>query len=235
MGGLFWLLTFVTGALSLSMSGRFVAPGDPAGTAAKILADESLFRLAGTANLVSSVCYVAATLFVYELLRPVSRRLSLLAAFFSLVGCAVGALGSGAQLAPLVVLKSADRLGAYTVEQLQALAYTLSRLNAQVSIVGFLFFGLHCFLVGSLIVRSRFLPRFVGALLAIGGLGWLILSFANLLSPSLAGSLSPWIMLPGILGEGVLTLWLLAMAVDAEAWRMQAQAAGAGAVPAAGG
>jgi hypothetical protein len=80
------------------------------------------------------------------------------------------------------------------------------------------FFGLHCLLVGYLIFRSTFLPRVVGALLAFGGLGWL--TFA---SPSLAGSLSPYNMLPGVLGETVLSLWLLIAGVNVDKWRAEAQ------------
>src|SRR5262245_26884047 len=105
MGGFFWLLTFLTGMTALIVGGRFVVPGDPAATAAGILAHEPQFRLGMVANLVAAACYLAATLFVYELLKPVDRSLSLLAAFFSLMGCAVGAVSGFLQLAPLVVLR----------------------------------------------------------------------------------------------------------------------------------
>ena len=74
-------------------------------------------------------------------------------------------------------------------------------------------FGVYCVLVGWLIVRSTFLPRFLGALMAIGGLGWL--TFA---SPS-AKHLIPYNMIPGILAEGALTLWLLIKGVRAERWQ----------------
>ena len=139
------------------------------------------------ANLSATAFYVGATLLVYDLLKPVNKRLSLLAAFFSLVGCAISALGpfhlAPSPISPLV------------------------------------FFGLHCLLVGYLILRSTFLPRVVGALLALGGLGWL-----TFLSPPLANSLSPYIMLPGILGEGSLSLWLLVKGVNVPDWERQASA-----------
>jgi hypothetical protein len=71
------------------------------------------------------------------------------------------------------------------------------------------FFGVYCLLIGYLIYASTFLPRGLGALLALGGLGWL-----TFLSPSLAKHLSPYNMLPGVLAEGVLTVWLLVFGVD---------------------
>ena len=76
------------------------------------------------------------------------------------------------------------------------------------------FFGAYCMLIGSLILRSTFLPRVLGVLMMIGGLGWL-----TFLSPTLAGHLKPWNMLPGVLGETVLTVWLLAKGVNTERWR----------------
>ena len=78
-------------------------------------------------------------------------------------------------------------------------------------------FGLYCLLIGYLIVRSSFLPRILGVLMAIGGLGWL-----TFLSPSLATSLSPYNLAPGMLGEGSLTLWLLAVGLNAPRWNESA-------------
>jgi len=79
------------------------------------------------------------------------------------------------------------------------------------------FFGVYCLLIGILILKSTFLPRFLGVLMAFGGLGWL--TFA---SPSLAATLSPYNLAPGIIGELTLTLWLLVKGVDEPRWRAQA-------------
>src|SRR5271166_6341106 len=83
------------------------------------------------------------------------------------------------------------------------------------------FFGFYCLLIGYLIFRSTFLPRLLGVLMAIGGLGWL-----TFLSPPFANYLSPYNLAPGILGEGVLTLWLLVMGVNVQRWKEQASAPG---------
>lgn len=222
LAGFSWSMTFLTGGLALVVGGRFVVAGNAAATAAGILAHEPQFRLGIAANLIATAFYVAATLFVYELLKPVSRKLSLLAAFFSLVGCAIGAVGAYSQLDPLAVLKGAQTLSVFSAEQLQALAFMVLRMSSQAANPSFLFFGLHCFLVGCLILRSTFLPRLVGALMVLAGLGWLTFCMASLLSPPLARHLFPYIMIPGMLGEGSLALWLLVMGVNGERWEEQA-------------
>ena len=88
----------------------------------------------------------------------------------------------------------------------------LGALNAfgltSVSVNPLAFFGVYCVLIGMLIIRSTLLPRFLGALMVFGGVGWL-----TFLSPSLTHALAPYNFMPGLLGEGVLTLWLLVRGV----------------------
>lgn len=69
-------------------------------------------------------------------------------------------------------------------------------------------FGCYCILIGYLIYESRFLPRALGVLLVVGGISWLTFGW-----PALARSLSPFNYAPGIIAEGLLTIWLLAFGV----------------------
>lgn len=70
-------------------------------------------------------------------------------------------------------------------------------------------FGIYCILIGYLIVRSTYVPRFLGVLMATGGIGWL-----TFLSPALAAQLSPYNFAPGMIGEGALTIWLIAAGAE---------------------
>ena len=80
-------------------------------------------------------------------------------------------------------------------------------------VVGMVCFGFYCLLIGYLIFRSTFLPRVLGVLMAFAGLGWLTFLF-----PALVHQIAPFNLLPGVIGEGALTLWLLAFAVNAKRW-----------------
>ena len=221
MGGFCWLMCFLTSIYPLMISGRLIVAGDPATTAANLLANEALFRSGTAALLISTAFYVAATLFVYEVLRPVNRSLSLLAAFFSLVGCAVGALSCLFDFVPFILLKGAPYLSGFTAEQLQGLSYMFLVVRARANDIGLVFFGLHCLGVGYLILRSTFLPRIIGALMMLAGFGWL-----TFLAPPLAQSLAPFNMIPGAIGELSLTFWLIAKGVNVHRWNEQASQGG---------
>ncbi|MGA8767007.1 MAG: DUF4386 domain-containing protein [Candidatus Acidiferrales bacterium] len=219
----------ITGAVYLvyflmAVSGEFfvrglVVSGDAVATANNILAHQSSLRLGVAIGLIATACYVALTALFYNLFKPVNRSVSLLAAFFSLVGCGILAFGSLFQLAPLVVLGGGQYLSAFKVEQLHALALIFLELNATAVNICFVFFGFYCLLIGYLIFRSAFLPRILGVLMAFAGLGWL-----TFLSPPLADYLSPYIQVLGILAELSLCLWLLVMGVNVQGWKEQAGA-----------
>lgn len=84
-----------------------------------------------------------------------------------------------------------------------------------------IFFGLYCLLIGYLIFRSAFLPSVIGALMAFAGLGWL-----TFVSSSFATRFQPYNLVPGFIGEGALTIWLVVKGLDEEQWHAQARAAG---------
>jgi hypothetical protein len=222
MGGASWLLCFLTSAFAMSVGTRLIVFNDAAATASNLLANEALFRSSTAALLISGAFYVAATLFIYHVLKPVNRTISMLAAIFSLIGCAIGALGCLFDLIPFLLLKKADYLTVFSVEQLQALTLMFLKLRVQANNIGLVFFGLHCLGVGYLILRSTFLPRLIGALMVFAGLGWL-----TFLSPPLATSLAPYNMMPGGIGELSLTLWLLFRGVNVQRWKEQASATAA--------
>jgi Domain of unknown function (DUF4386) len=103
---------------------------------------------------------------------------------------------------------------------LVGLTFEAFRWQPQGANIAVVFHGLFCILIGCLIFRATFLPRILGALMAVAGLGWL-----TFLSPPLANYLSPYNLASGILGEVSVFLWLLVMGVNVQQWKEQASAA----------
>ena len=222
MAGVCQLLEALTATFGqVIVRDRLVVAGDPAATAANILGHEPLFWLGFASSLIGVAFHIAWAVLMYELLKPVNKSLSLLAAFIILVGCAIQTLTSFLYLTPLLILKGGSSLSAFTPEQLQALALMFLKLNAYAFNIDLVFFGLWCVLTGYLIYRSAFLPRILGVLLSISGLG-----FLTYIYPPLAYRLFfPYIAVASALGEIPLELWLIVMGVNAQRWKEQASAA----------
>jgi hypothetical protein len=215
VAGFFYFLLFPFGALSLLGRGGVVVKGDAAATAAGLLLHETSFRLSVAGDLLVVVSYVVVTALFYELFKPVNRSVALIAAFFSLVGCATQAFACAFQLAPFVVLGGEPYSSVFKADQLQALAYMSLKMYSPAYKIGLVFFGLYNLLNGYLILRSIFLPRFLGVFMVIAGLPWLIF-----LLP-LGKSLSPFVVAPASLGEALLLVWLLVKGVNAQRWKEQ--------------
>jgi len=222
MAGVFQLLEAITAASpGVFILDRLVVAGGAA-TAANILGHERLFWLGFASLLMGVAFHIAWAFLMYELLKPVNRSLSSLAAFVIVVGCAIQALTSLFYIAPLLILQEGSSLRAFSSEQLQTLALMFVKLNTYANDIYLVFFGFWCILIGYLIFRSTFLPRVLGVLVAISGLGWV-----TYLSPPLAHHLFlPYIATASAIGEIPLEFWLIVMGVNVQRWKEQASAAG---------
>jgi len=223
IAGFLYLIVIVGGIFAeILVRGRLVVHGDAAATAHNIVTHEMLYRWGFAVEVFyCAFCNVPILLIFYNLFRVVNRNVALLMVFFDLVTTAIESVSLLAHFAPLVFLGRGHYLSAFTVEQLQAAAYMSVQFFEYGFAISLVFFGFDCLAMAYLIVRSNFLPRFLGVLLAIEGLGYLINSFALFLAPALQARIFPYFVVTGI-GEAALCLWLLVMGVNVERWKEQA-------------
>lgn len=212
--GLLLLLTMVGGGFAQGFVGGKLISGNAEATAASILANEQLYRLAFAVYLVEMACQIAMTVLFYDLLKPVSRTASALAAVFGLVGCTIKTLSRLFFFAPLLVLGGGDYLSVFDPKQLESLAFLSLRVNYTVDTIAIVFFGLNTFLTGYLVFRSGFLPRALGVVSVVGGLGWMIYLYEPL-----THRLEGYIVGVGVLGALATVLWLLVKGVDEARWK----------------
>jgi uncharacterized protein DUF4386 len=225
LAGVLYLVIIIAGALGeLFIRGKLVIAGDPAATAGRIVASESLWRLGIAGDLAMHVCDVFVMWALYVLLRPVNRNLALLNLLLNLVQTAVLVANKSLLMVPLFLLGDAAYLKAFDAEQLQAWSYLAIRLHEHGFGIGLLFFGFVCLVEGYLIRKSRYLPALLGGLMQLAGACYLVNSTALLLAPALAARLFPAIMLPCLVAELSLALWLTFKGVKREAWLEQQRA-----------
>jgi Domain of unknown function (DUF4386) len=221
LAGVFEVLEGATSAGGqVAILGSLLVSGSAAATAANILGHQPLYWLGFAIALIAVACHLVWAFLMYELLKPVNRTVAGLAAFVILICCAMQALTALLYLAPLLVLTGGSALSGFTPQQVQGLALVFLNVNAQAFNVDLVFFGLWCILTGYLIVRSTFLPRILGILLMIDGVGW-----ATYVVPPFASAIFPAIAVASGLAELPLMFWLIVFGVNAQRWKEQASKA----------
>ncbi len=217
-GGLY-LIQAILGIFSLLyVSSSLIVPGDVVATTHNIMESESLFRLGLVSNILVPTVGILYVLFLYKLLKSVSKDIAVLMVVLALLGVPMAVFNEFTQLGVLQLLSGADYLTVFTTAQLQALAYLFLRLHSYGMSLTYIFSGLWLFPLGYLIFRSGFFPKILGVLLIIGGFGYLIDVFAEFL---FSGSNLSIGLITG-LSEIFFLLWLMIKGVNAEKWEQRA-------------
>lgn len=218
IGGLAYLFIIIAGAFGeLFIRNKLLVQGNAAATANNIAASPLLWRVGIAGDLLMHVCDLIVAIVYYKLLRPINKDLALLAVFFGLIQTAVLVANKMNMVMPLL-LENADYLKAFTAEQLQAWAYLSVKAHGYGFGIGLIFFGFECLIDGWLIIKSGYLPKVLGVMIQIAGLCYLINSFALILAPKLANTISPAILLPPFVGELSICLWLIFKGVNLVKW-----------------
>jgi hypothetical protein len=191
--------------------------GDAAATASNILASQGLFRVGFLADSVMFLCDVALAVLLFVLLRPVSRTVALVAMFFRLTQTAVLALNLLNYHGALLLLTGTGYAGAFEPAQLHLMSHLLLDLHSHGYDLGLLLFGVHCFLLGRLIVRSLYFPKALGILMMAAAFVYLIGSYTRFLFPDFVALVAP-IYIVAFVSELAFCLWLLVKGVRLEAW-----------------
>jgi hypothetical protein len=79
------------------------------------------------------------------------------------------------------------------------------------------FFGIYAILLGYLIIRSDFLPRFLGVWSVVGGVGWL-----TYLHEPFAASVAPIVLGVSVVGALLKVVWLIVFGVNEDRWKARA-------------
>lgn len=218
-----YLTVIVCGIIAQAfISDRLVVRDDAARTAANILANTALYRSAFTIFMVEMVAQIAASLLFYDLLKPVNRSVARISTVIGVVGAGIKTLARLFYYTPLILLSGAPYLATLEPAQLNTLALAFLKINAVGTQIGLIFFGFETVLRGWLIFKSEFLPRFLGVISMIGGLGWL-----TFLWPPLGSQAFMFVALFAIVGVFATTGWLFVRGVDDARWRNRAELAAA--------
>jgi hypothetical protein len=215
--GILLLISLVFGSFGeMYVADQLLVPGNAGATASNIVHHQMLFRLGYAAYVVEGLCDAALTALLYLLLRPAGRELALIALLLRIVSTAAFAASESFYFAAAPILSGASYLNAFSPGQLNALSLLMLKLYGSAGVVPTLFYGVGWIVLGRLIFVSGYLPKWLGALLALGGLSFVTGMFSLIVAPAYS---SPFFLLPMVIGMLVLALYLLIRGVDVRAWR----------------
>jgi len=210
VAGLYYLLLIAVGPLFLIyIPNKLYVKGNAAATVGNIAAHQRLFRFGILAELVGGVILIFLVLAFYRLFQGVDPHLAVLVIILGgIMPAVIYFVNVAYELGALTFAQGGDFLSVFDKPQRDALAMVLLRLHSFQIDASLVLAGAWLFPLAMLVYRSCFLPRFLGVWLAIGGFGWLILSFAAILAPQYQNKLFG-ILQPAFCGEIALTLWLV--------------------------
>jgi hypothetical protein len=218
--GFFFLVTIIMGVVAEEyISGRLINLSDAATTAKNLLADETLFRVGFAIYLVEMVSQLVMTVLFYDLMKPVSRSVARVSLFLNVAGIVIKTMSRLFFITPILILSDAAYMSVFTAEQSQAIALIALKVNNEGPVIGLVFFGFAGLLEGYLILRSKFLPKFLGVIGVVASFGWICFLYSPI-----ALRLFPLIAGIGLLGAMAQIFWLLVFGVNEERWREQAEA-----------
>lgn len=196
--------------------GVLVVTGDPAATVANLHAHDALYRLSFAAYLAEALCDIALAVIFYVLLKPVSRGMALMAAFFGLLSTALYAACEIFYFAlPQLLLAGPPYLGSFTPAQLDTLVQLSLKLSGHAAGLFLIFYGTGWIIRGWLMIASGYFPKLLGVLMIVGGLGFVARTLTIVLAPQYT---SPFMLMLLIPGGVLLGLWLLVRGVDPQKW-----------------
>lgn len=218
-----YLVIFVTGIFAnFFILERMVIPNDATSTFNNILENTLRFRTGILSFVIMVVFDVVLTWALFLIFEPVNRNLSLLSAIFRLVNTAIFGVALFTLFNVLHLTSGAEYLNAFEPLQLHLrVLFAIENFN-YIWLIGLLFFGIHLSVLGYLILKSEFVPNFIGILLMIASVGYVIDSVAHFMLANYDDFkviFSMLVLIPGIVGELSFTLWLLIRSIKTKTQR----------------
>jgi uncharacterized protein DUF4386 len=209
IAGLLYILASITAVFAwVYVNGRIFVRDDATATANNIRASETLLRLGIASELIGSILFIFIVLTLYRLFKSVSEKHAVAMALLLLISTPISLLAVMGEIAALIVAGGGSYLSTFDQHQLDSLSYLLFRLHGQTLVVAQVFWGLWLFPFGTLVIRSNFIPRFLGFLLFIAAFGYLIDTFTVLVMPTYK-EVADQIAMIFELGELPIIFWLL--------------------------
>ncbi len=212
LSGVAYIIIFIAGIYSNFFAlQRLVELDNPALTVINLSTEKGAFELAILGFAIMLVFDLVLVWGLYKLFRPVGPDLAIMASVLRFLSVLI----FGVALYHLIeVLHIVTLINSITVQAQFLDTKVVNFINDfnNIWLIGLLFFAFHLALLANLVWNSSAVPKWLGILLIIAAVGYVVDSFAQLLLPTYSdyeAFFALVVIVPGVIGELVLTFWLL--------------------------
>jgi hypothetical protein len=208
--GLIYFVSAVIGFFNLMIiPNKIFVKDNVQATANNIISHEGLLRLNIVSGVISSILFIILGLLLYKLFEGVDKGLARMMAALVLVMITVGIANDISQWGVLNVLTDNGYMKAFDPDKRNATMMMFSNLHDNGIYMCEIFWGLWLYPFGFLIIKSGFIPKILGVLLFVAGVGYLISSFTTMLIPHYHNDIVSRICSILQIGELPIIFWLL--------------------------
>jgi hypothetical protein len=218
--GIFYLAAILGGVFAQGfVADRLINFRSATTTASNILAHEGLYRTGFSVFLLEMTAQIVMTVLFYYLLKPVSRSGALVATVLGLTGAVIKTVARMFFIVPLFVLHAGSAFSGYNPEQLSSLSLVLLRINDEGAAIALAFFGPSTFIQGWLMMKSTYVPKWIGILAIVGGAAW-----TSFYYPPLGRAMFFISAIIGLVGSFATIVWLIVYGVNPERFSERSEA-----------
>ncbi|MFS8102446.1 DUF4386 domain-containing protein [Lentzea alba] len=208
--GLLYLGLAITGLVGfLFIRSQLFVADDPGATLANLVEHELLARAGVAFELLIVVTQTLAAVWFYRLFRTADPLAAGGIAAFGLINAVVILVSAG-------LLGTALHVALDPVGDAAATVQLLYLVSGDMWGVGALFFGLWLIPMGLCVLRSGWMPRALGWILVVGGVGYLLSAFVGYLAPDVP-VVADALVFPATVGEFWMIGYLLVRGVRSQA------------------
>ncbi len=209
LAGLLYLVLGILGFYSIMyVPKRIFVSGDTVTTANNLLVNEFLFRTSIVSHLISVTTFLFLAFTLYKLFKKVNEHQAKLLVALVAVQVPIVFLLETFDITSLMILKG-QVFKTLTPLQLQDLSMLFLKIHGYGIMTVEIFWGLWLIPFGQLVYKSVFIPRALGVLLIMAGIGYAVDSLTFMLFPGYRGFTQTAAFIFSGLGEGSTILWLL--------------------------
>ena len=208
LAGLLYLLWIIPAFISMYFDPKVIIRGDASATMHNIESHATWFHAGILMSVVDIALWALLVLALHDLLKKVDGKLSLLMVVLVLVQLPFQVISVFNHLFVLELARDQSLPLAFNSNQIEALGMLFLNADQLGIFASILFWGIWLFPLGFLIIRSKFLPKFLGVWLILAGITYVILFFIDSLLPQYAEICFKFAF-PFILSEIAFMLWLL--------------------------